>query len=60
MLQIWSRLSRILLDDRAVETLEWILVGALVTVIALAVYTTTLSTPLSTAVGKIGEAVAGP
>ncbi len=54
-----SFIQMALRDERGVETLEWILVGALMTVVGLAVYSATLSVPISTAVTNIGAAVAG-
>ncbi len=50
---------RMLRDERGIETLEWILIGALMTAVGLATYTTTLSLPITTAVTNVGLAVAG-
>ncbi len=40
------------LDERGIETLEWILIGAIVTGVAIAIYGT-LESGLNTAVGNI-------
>jgi hypothetical protein len=46
-------------NERGVETLEWIVVGALIVAIGIAVYPSTLQTQLITAITTIGGTVAG-
>jgi Flp pilus assembly pilin Flp len=52
---VWSYLS----DERGVETLEWIVVGALIVAIGIAIYPGTLQTQLTTAINAIGGTVNG-
>ncbi len=49
----------ILKDERGIETLEWILIGALITAVGLAVYPGTLNGQLTSAVTAVGSAIAG-
>ena len=44
-------------DERGVETLEWIVVGALIVAIGIAIYPGTLQTQLTTAINAIGAQV---
>ncbi len=46
----WSYIS----NERGVETLEWIVVGALIVAIGIAIYPGTLQTQLTTAINAIG------
>lgn len=46
-------------NERGVETLEWIVVGALIVAIGIAVYPGTLQTQLTTAINAIGGTVTG-
>ena len=46
-------------DERGVETLEWIAVGALIVALALAVYPGTLGNGLNTTVTKITNKLQG-
>ena len=46
-------------DERGVETLEWIVVGALIVAIGIAIYPGTLQTQLSAAVNAIGGTITG-
>ena len=46
-------------DERGIETLEWIAVGALVVAMALVVYPGVLQTALVTVVGNISTALTG-
>jgi Flp pilus assembly pilin Flp len=46
-------------DERGVETLEWIVVGALIVAIGIAVYPGSLQTQLTTAINAIGGTVTG-
>jgi Flp pilus assembly pilin Flp len=52
---VWSYVS----DERGVETLEWIVVGALIVAIGIAVYPGTLQTQLTTAINAIGGTLTG-
>jgi len=46
-------------DERGVETLEWIVVGALIVAIGIAVYPGTLHTQLTAAINSIGGTLTG-
>ena len=46
-------------NERGVETLEWIVVGALIVAIGIAVYPATLQTQLTNAMNAIGGTVTG-
>jgi Flp pilus assembly pilin Flp len=46
-------------DERGVETLEWIVVGALIVAIGIAVYPSALQTQLMGAMNAIGTTVTG-
>ena len=46
-------------NERGVETLEWIVVGALIVAIGIAVYPSTLQTQLISTITTIGGTVAG-
>jgi Flp pilus assembly pilin Flp len=52
---IWSYVN----DERGVETLEWIVVGALIVAVGIAVYTGALQGQLITAVNAIGGQITG-
>jgi len=52
---VWTYVN----NERGVETLEWIIVGALIVGIGIAVYPGTLQTQLSTAINTIGTTVTG-
>jgi hypothetical protein len=49
--------TRGLADDRGIETLEWIVVGALIVLIAIAVYPGQLQQQLTNAINTIGNTV---
>jgi Flp pilus assembly pilin Flp len=51
----WSYVS----NERGVETLEWIVVGALIVAVGIAIYPGTLQTQLTAAVNAIGATVTG-
>lgn len=51
----WSYVN----DERGVETLEWIVVGALIVAIGIAIYPGTLQTQLTNAINSIGGTVTG-
>ena len=51
----WSYVN----NERGVETLEWIVVGALIVAIGIAIYPGTLQTQLTTAINAIGTTVTG-
>jgi Flp pilus assembly pilin Flp len=59
MLQVLSMIRTVLRNDRGIETLEWILIGALVTGVGMAIFPTTLTTSLRTAVTTIGATITG-
>lgn len=46
-------------NERGVETLEWIVVGALIVAIGIAIYPGTLQTQLTTAINAIGATATG-
>jgi Flp pilus assembly pilin Flp len=46
-------------NERGVETLEWIVVGALIVAVGIAIYPGTLQTQLTAAVNAIGATVTG-
>ena len=46
-------------DERGVETLEWIVVGALIVAIGIAVYPGTLQSQLTNAINAIGGTLTG-
>lgn len=50
---------RYLRDERGIETLEWLLIGALITALAVAVYPGTLQTALEGAVTFISNNITG-
>lgn len=52
---VWSYVR----DQRGVETLEWIVVGALIVAIGIAIYPGSLQTQLTTAINAIGGTVTG-
>ena len=52
-------LSRVIRDERGLETLEWILIGGLITGVALAVYPGALLGTLTGAVAAVGGAITG-
>jgi hypothetical protein len=51
----WSYVN----DERGVETLEWIVVGALIVAVGIAVYQGALQSQLITAVNAIGGSITG-
>ncbi len=55
--QMLTLVRMVLRDERGIETLEWILIGALITAVGLAVYPGTLQTSLTDAVTAIGGAI---
>lgn len=46
-------------DERGIETLEWILIGGLITGVALVLYPGALQTGLNTAISAIVSAITG-
>ena len=54
-----KRILGYLRDERGVETLEWVAVGALILGVALAVYPGTLQAGLTTVIGNITTALVG-
>ena len=53
------RILGYLKDERGIETLEWIAVGALILAVAIAVYPGTLTGQLQTVVTNIGTTLTG-
>jgi Flp pilus assembly pilin Flp len=54
-----KRLLGCLRDERGIETLEWIAVGALIVALALAVYPGTLQTAINDVITDISNALTG-
>lgn len=54
-----KRILGYLRDERGIETLEWIAIGALILGVAFVVYPGTLAPVLTALVGTIGGALAG-
>jgi hypothetical protein len=54
-----KRILGYLRDERGLETLEWIAMGALILGVAFVVYPGTLQPALTTLVGTIGTALSG-
>jgi Flp pilus assembly pilin Flp len=50
-------ITRTFLDQRGIETLEWILIGGLITAVAVLVYSGTLGPALTAAVTSITTAI---
>jgi Flp pilus assembly pilin Flp len=53
MKNIISNIKAFLVDEKGAETVEWVMIAALLTVIILAVYNTSLQTSLVAAMAKI-------
>ncbi|MBP1776166.1 MAG: hypothetical protein H6Q86_2176 [candidate division NC10 bacterium] len=58
-LEMVRQAQRILQDKRGVETLEWVLIGALIFAVAVAVYPGGLQGALTAAATTLGSAVQG-
>jgi Flp pilus assembly pilin Flp len=56
---VMKRILGYLKDERGIETLEWIAVGALILGVAIAVYPGTLQGSLTTVVTNIGTTLVG-
>jgi Flp pilus assembly pilin Flp len=54
-----KKLLAYLKDERGIETLEWILIGGLITAVAVVVYPGTLQGELTNAVQAVGAAIVG-
>jgi len=54
-----KRILGYLRDERGIETLEWIAIGALILGVAFVVYPGTLQPVLTALVGTIGTALSG-
>jgi Flp pilus assembly pilin Flp len=52
-----TRIMRYLKDQRGIETLEWILIGGLITGVAIILYPGVLQAGLSGAIGQIVGAI---
>ena len=57
--ELVNGLWMVLRDERGVETLEWILIGALITAVGLVVYPGTLQGALVGAVTAVGNTITG-
>lgn len=53
------RFIQALRNEQGIETLEWIVVGALIVAVGIAVYQTALTGQLTTAVNTIGGTIQG-
>jgi Flp pilus assembly pilin Flp len=56
---VMKRILGYLKDERGIETLEWIAIGALILGVAFVVYPGTLQGALTTVVGNISTALGG-
>jgi Flp pilus assembly pilin Flp len=56
---VMKRILGYLKDERGIETLEWIAIGALILGVAFAVYPGTLQTGLTTVVNNVVTALTG-
>ena len=54
-----KRILGYLRDERGIETLEWVAIGALILGVAFVVYPGTLQTALTTVGGNIANALTG-
>lgn len=52
-------IDRVRLDERGIETIEWIVVGALIVATAIVVYPGALGVNLTAAITAIGNTVIG-
>ena len=52
-----QRLARYVQDQRGVETLEWILIGALIVAVGIAVYPGTLKPALQGSISTVGSTI---
>jgi len=52
-----ERLVRYIKDQRGVETLEWILIGALIVAVGIAVYPGTLKPALQGSISTVGSTI---
>ncbi len=57
MIELIRRAVLVLKSERGIETLEWILIGALIAAVAVVVYPGTLKDQLVTAVTSLGQAI---
>jgi hypothetical protein len=57
--KVMKRILGYLRDERGIETLEWIAIGALILGVAFVVYPGTLQAGLITLVGNISTALTG-
>ncbi len=53
MKDIINNIKAFLADEKGAETVEWVMIVALLTTIILAVYNTSLNTALVSAIGRI-------
>jgi Flp pilus assembly pilin Flp len=52
-----DRIKGYLKDQRGVETLEWILIGALIVAVGIAVYPGTLKPALQSSISTVGSTI---
>ena len=52
-----DRIKGYLKDQRGVETLEWILIGALIVAVGIAVYPGTLKPALQNSISTVGSTI---
>jgi hypothetical protein len=57
--KVMKRILGYVRDERGIETLEWIAIGALILGVAFVVYPGTLQPVLTALVGTIGTALSG-
>jgi Flp pilus assembly pilin Flp len=50
---------RYLKDQKGIETLEWILIGALIVAVGIAVYPGTLKPALQSSISTVGATIVG-
>jgi Flp pilus assembly pilin Flp len=50
---------RYLKDQKGIETLEWILIGALIVAVGIAVYPGTLKPALQSSISTVGSTIVG-
>ncbi len=53
------RIAMVLRSEKGIETLEWILIGALITGVGIFLYPGTLQTQLGTAITTVGGLITG-
>jgi len=54
-----NRIKHVWSNERGIETLEWIVVGALIVALAAAVYNGALNAQLTAAINAVGATIVG-